>query len=128
MVGDPDGFVPLSAAAPELDGVRDAVERGPPDRQALEAAPAARDPREHCRFTTPMAFGKRWGIGLNYVDHADDLDATHPDQPASFMQPATAVTGPGGPIRLPPEDLSSRVTASLDAVGTLEADVVRRDG
>lgn len=46
--------------------------------------------------------GKIWGIGLNYREHAGDLDETAPTtQPASFMKPATAVIGPREPICLP---------------------------
>ena len=45
--------------------------------------------------------GKIWGIGLNYKDHAADLNEQTPEQPASFMKPATAVIGPGEAIRLP---------------------------
>ena len=56
--------------------------------------------------------GKIWGIGLNYREHASDLDENVPEQPASFMKPATAIIGPGEPIRLPPE--SQRVTAEAE--------------
>ncbi len=45
--------------------------------------------------------GKIWGIGLNYRDHADDLDESLPQQPASFMKPTTAVIGYGDAIRVP---------------------------
>ncbi len=53
--------------------------------------------------------GKIWGIGLNYGDHAADLNERTPEQPASFMKPATAVIGPQEPIRLPPQ--AGEVTA-----------------
>jgi 2-keto-4-pentenoate hydratase/2-oxohepta-3-ene-1,7-dioic acid hydratase in catechol pathway len=56
--------------------------------------------------------GKLWGIGLNYREHARDLDEDVPKQPASFMKPATSIIGPGDAIRLPPE--SQRVTVEAE--------------
>jgi 2-keto-4-pentenoate hydratase/2-oxohepta-3-ene-1,7-dioic acid hydratase in catechol pathway len=53
---------------------------------------------------------KIWGIGLNYVEHAGDLEETAPsEEPASFMRPDTTIIGPGDEIVLPPQ--SKRVTA-----------------
>jgi len=56
---------------------------------------------------------KIWGIGLNYVEHAGDLDETAPsEEPASFMRPDTTIVGPGDEIRLPEQ--SERVTAEAE--------------
>ena len=56
---------------------------------------------------------KIWGIGLNYVEHAGDLDEVSPsDEPASFMRPDTTIIGPGDEIRLPEQ--SERVTAEAE--------------
>ena len=56
---------------------------------------------------------KIWGIGLNYVEHAGDLDETAPsEEPASFMRPDTTIIGPGEEIRLPEQ--SRRVTAEAE--------------
>jgi 2-keto-4-pentenoate hydratase/2-oxohepta-3-ene-1,7-dioic acid hydratase in catechol pathway len=56
---------------------------------------------------------KIWGIGLNYVEHAEDLDEVPPsDEPASFMRPDTTIIGPGEEIRLPEQ--SRRVTAEAE--------------
>ena len=56
---------------------------------------------------------KIWGIGLNYVEHAGDLDEVSPsDEPASFMRPDTTIVGPGDEIRLPEQ--SGRVTAEAE--------------
>jgi 2-keto-4-pentenoate hydratase/2-oxohepta-3-ene-1,7-dioic acid hydratase in catechol pathway len=53
---------------------------------------------------------KIWGIGLNYVGHARDLEQTAPsEEPASFMRPDTTIIGPGDEIVLPTQ--SERVTA-----------------
>jgi 2-keto-4-pentenoate hydratase/2-oxohepta-3-ene-1,7-dioic acid hydratase in catechol pathway len=72
-------------------------------------------PAEQLSFALPLdEIGKLWGIGLNYAEHASDLNEQRPDEPASFMKPATAATGPGGPIRLPPRDQTDRVTAEAE--------------
>jgi 2-keto-4-pentenoate hydratase/2-oxohepta-3-ene-1,7-dioic acid hydratase in catechol pathway len=53
---------------------------------------------------------KIWGIGLNYVEHAADLDEKAPRGiPGSFMKPATTVIGPGDTICIPRQ--SQRTTA-----------------
>lgn len=45
---------------------------------------------------------KIWGIGLNYRDHAADLDETAPSSiPASFMKADTTIIGYGDKILLP---------------------------
>ncbi|MHA1112436.1 MAG: fumarylacetoacetate hydrolase family protein [Promethearchaeota archaeon] len=45
---------------------------------------------------------KIWGIGLNYKDHAADLDEKTPSSmPVSFMKADTTIIGPGDQIRLP---------------------------
>lgn len=56
---------------------------------------------------------KIWGIGLNYREHAADLDEIPPDEePASFMKPATTIIGPGDTIVLPAQ--SQRVTGEAE--------------
>jgi 2-keto-4-pentenoate hydratase/2-oxohepta-3-ene-1,7-dioic acid hydratase in catechol pathway len=52
------------------------------------------------------------GIGLNYRDHAADLNAPFPTEPASFMKCDNTVIGPGDAIVLPPQ--SERVTAEAE--------------
>ncbi|MFH1566620.1 MAG: fumarylacetoacetate hydrolase family protein [Gemmatimonadota bacterium] len=57
--------------------------------------------------------GKIWGIGLNYREHAGDLDELVPEGlPGSFMKPATAVIGPGDTVRI--SRLSQRTTAEAE--------------
>jgi 2-keto-4-pentenoate hydratase/2-oxohepta-3-ene-1,7-dioic acid hydratase in catechol pathway len=60
-------------------------------------------------YTSPR---KIWGIGLNYTAHADDLAASYPDEPASFMKGEHTIIGPGDPIDLPEQ--SNRVTAEAE--------------
>lgn len=70
------------------------------DPSSVKVAPPYRHPR------------KIWGIGLNYLDHAKDLDAPYPTAPASFMKNDNTVIGPGDVIALPPQ--SERVTAEAE--------------
>ncbi|HHV65624.1 MAG TPA: fumarylacetoacetate hydrolase family protein [Peptococcaceae bacterium] len=71
----------------------------PPDK--VQYAPLYRHPR------------KIWGIGLNYVEHAADLEASTPKtEPASFMKPDTAIIGPGDYIEIPRQ--SNRTTAEAE--------------
>jgi 2-keto-4-pentenoate hydratase/2-oxohepta-3-ene-1,7-dioic acid hydratase in catechol pathway len=67
---------------------------------AVTYAPLYRHPR------------KIWGIGLNYKDHAADLSAPFPTEPASFMKGDHTIIGPEEHIELPPE--SERVTAEAE--------------
>jgi 2-keto-4-pentenoate hydratase/2-oxohepta-3-ene-1,7-dioic acid hydratase in catechol pathway len=56
---------------------------------------------------------KIWGIGLNYVEHAEDLSESAPaEEPASFMRPDTTIIGPGDEVVLPAQ--SERVTAEAE--------------
>ncbi len=55
---------------------------------------------------------KIWGIGLNYREHAQDLGATFPTEPASFMKTDNSIIGPGDYIELPEQ--SERVTAEAE--------------
>ncbi|SFJ48606.1 2-keto-4-pentenoate hydratase/2-oxohepta-3-ene-1,7-dioic acid hydratase (catechol pathway) [Halobacillus dabanensis] len=56
---------------------------------------------------------KIWGIGLNYVDHASDLDEQAPQgEPASFMKPDTTIIGYGDRICLPHQ--SERTTGEAE--------------
>src|SRR5215831_13924958 len=72
----------------------------PLDPALVHYAPLYRRPR------------KIWGIGLNYKDHAADLGAPFPTEPASFMKGDHTIIGPDDAIELPPE--SERVTAEAE--------------
>jgi 2-keto-4-pentenoate hydratase/2-oxohepta-3-ene-1,7-dioic acid hydratase in catechol pathway len=54
---------------------------------------------------------KIWCIGLNYRSHAEDINAVQPEEPGSFMKPASCLFEPGGKIRLPPPEVSNDVDA-----------------
>lgn len=116
LLGNEEGYVPLAAADPSLKTIQDALTRAAqgtlPSPTAAPATPVA--PAD-ISFAAPLEqYGKLWGIGLNYAEHAADLDEDHPDEPASFMKPASAAIGPGGPIRLPDPAITERVTAEAE--------------
>ena len=54
---------------------------------------------------------KIWCIGLNYKSHAEDISAVQPEEPGSFMKPASCMFQPGGEIVLPPPEVSDDVDA-----------------
>jgi 2-keto-4-pentenoate hydratase/2-oxohepta-3-ene-1,7-dioic acid hydratase in catechol pathway len=54
---------------------------------------------------------KIWCIGLNYKSHAEDINAVQPEEPGSFMKPASCMFEPGGEIVLPPPEVSDDVDA-----------------
>lgn len=54
---------------------------------------------------------KIWCIGLNYKSHAEDINAVQPEEPGSFMKPASCMFQPGGIITLPPKHLTNDVDA-----------------
>ena len=51
---------------------------------------------------SPLRPGKLVGIGLNFRDHAAETGKPVPQMPLLFAKMPTAVTGPGGPVVLPP--------------------------
>jgi 2-keto-4-pentenoate hydratase/2-oxohepta-3-ene-1,7-dioic acid hydratase in catechol pathway len=54
------------------------------------------------RILAPVTPSKVVAIGLNYRDHAAEMNKPLPAEPLMFMKPSTAVIGPDDPIRLPP--------------------------
>ena len=58
-------------------------------------------------FLAPSAPSKVVAVGLNYKDHAKELNMELPEDPMLFIKPATSVIGPDEDIILP--KMSSRV-------------------
>lgn len=57
---------------------------------------------QNLRYAPPVARPRKiWGVGLNFAAHAQDLDATAPDEPVGWMRPATTLAGAGAEVRLP---------------------------
>ena len=59
------------------------------------------------RLLAPAVPTKVLAIGLNYLDHAEEMGLDLPTEPLLFLKPPSAVIGPNDTIILPPQ--SSRV-------------------
>jgi 2-keto-4-pentenoate hydratase/2-oxohepta-3-ene-1,7-dioic acid hydratase in catechol pathway len=51
---------------------------------------------------TPVQPSKLVCIGLNYRDHAAEMNKALPPEPLLFIKPSSSVVGPGEPIKRPP--------------------------
>jgi 2-keto-4-pentenoate hydratase/2-oxohepta-3-ene-1,7-dioic acid hydratase in catechol pathway len=114
VVDEQRGVLPVSRALPDFSGdamdlLRLDVEDGVVDEIARRAGDAEFDDPADVDYAAPYRHpGKILGIGLNYREHAGDLDETAPAEPASFFKMAHTIIGPGDAIVLPPQ--SERVT------------------
>ena len=91
----------------ELDGIYrlldgDVFEGLTPLKQRAEAAAKAGKEVKPARILCPVTPSKVVAIGLNYRDHAAEMNKPLPSEPLMFMKPSTAVIGPGEAIRIPP--------------------------
>jgi 2-keto-4-pentenoate hydratase/2-oxohepta-3-ene-1,7-dioic acid hydratase in catechol pathway len=77
--------------------------------ELLASAPAVPDPRPVALLPHPR---KILGVGLNYAEHAGDLGEQRPEEPATFMKPATAIVGPDDEVLIPPQ--SERTTGEAE--------------
>ncbi|AEA46765.1 fumarylacetoacetate hydrolase family protein [Archaeoglobus veneficus] len=64
-------------------------------------------PLNGVKFLPPVEPSKIVCVGLNYIDHARELNMEIPEEPVIFMKPSTAIIGHEDFIELPPQ--SSRV-------------------
>jgi 2-keto-4-pentenoate hydratase/2-oxohepta-3-ene-1,7-dioic acid hydratase in catechol pathway len=53
------------------------------------------------RLAPPVQPTKIMAIGLNYKDHAAEMNKKLPEEPLVFSKPPSSVVGPGDPIRIP---------------------------
>lgn len=96
----------------ELQNLRDNTI--PPDN--VNYAPLYRHPR------------KIWGIGLNYVEHAQDLLEKAPTtEPASFMKPDTTIIGYKDVIKIPVQSDKTTGESELGVVIGKECKNVERE-
>ena len=108
-----DGVVPISEINAKygtslVDDLLEIIRSG----AAIPAGPAPAVPLDAVTPVLPYETPpKIWCIGLNYLSHAEDINAVQPEEPGSFMKPASSMFQPGGQIVLPPPDLSSDVDA-----------------
>ena len=68
------------------------------------------------RILAPVAPSKIVAIGLNYKDHAAEMNKPLPSEPLMFLKPSTAVIGPGDTIRIPPNVGEVHYEAELGVV------------
>ena len=70
-------------------------------KQRAEAAANAGREVTPVRILAPVVPSKIVAIGLNYKDHAAEMNKPLPAEPLMFLKPSTAVIGAGDAIRLP---------------------------
>ena len=83
---------------------------------------------DQARLLAPVIPTKVVAVGRNYVDHANELDNTVPEEPLLFLKPPTSVIGPLQAIRLPAESQNVHHEAELAVVvGKVARDVKIED-
>jgi len=68
------------------------------------------------KLLAPASPTKIVAVGLNYRDHAEELNMPIPKEPIIFLKPPSAVIGPGEPIILPPQSKRVDYEAELAVV------------
>jgi 2-keto-4-pentenoate hydratase/2-oxohepta-3-ene-1,7-dioic acid hydratase in catechol pathway len=80
------------------------------------------------RLLSPSIPSKVVAVGLNYRDHAEELNMPLPEEPLLFMKPSSSVIGPGQTILLPPQSQRIDFEAELAVVmGRTACNVKSRD-
>jgi 2-keto-4-pentenoate hydratase/2-oxohepta-3-ene-1,7-dioic acid hydratase in catechol pathway len=85
-------------------------------KQPAEIAAKAGQEVKPARILCPVTPSKVVAIGLNYKDHAAEMNKPLPSEPLMFMKPSTAVIGPGEAIRIPPDVGEIHYEAELGVV------------
>jgi 2-keto-4-pentenoate hydratase/2-oxohepta-3-ene-1,7-dioic acid hydratase in catechol pathway len=105
------GIVPVPDIAASIpDDLLAIIEQDAVSRLAAAEGRTA-IPLRDVRLRLPFIPPKIWCIGLNYKSHAVDIDAVQPEEPGSFMKPASCMVEPGGELILPPPEVSNDVDA-----------------
>jgi 2-keto-4-pentenoate hydratase/2-oxohepta-3-ene-1,7-dioic acid hydratase in catechol pathway len=101
---------------------------GDPMYQGFETT-GERVPLSEAKLLAPVIpRSKVIGVGLNYAEHADEMDEVSGDDPVVFLKPNTSVIGPDDPIRLP--EGVGRVDHEGElaiVIGSLAKNVTRED-
>ena len=58
-------------------------------------------PLEKVRLLAPCVPSKAVCVGLNYRDHAEEMNIPLPEVPVLFLKPSTALANPGDELELP---------------------------
>src|SRR5580704_2800656 len=97
-----------------LDGPRAHPLDAPPWQGGCETGGAL--PWREEDLLCPVRPTKILCIGRNYAAHARELGHDVPSEPLLFLKPPSALLGPGGEIRLPPESARVEHEAELAVV------------
>jgi 2-keto-4-pentenoate hydratase/2-oxohepta-3-ene-1,7-dioic acid hydratase in catechol pathway len=75
-------------------------------------------PLSDLQLLAPIEPGKVMAIGMNYLKHVKELDASRevPTEPVVFMKPQSAIVGPGAPIELAYPENDTHYEAELVVV------------
>ncbi len=73
------------------------------------------------RLLPPCAPSKVVAVGLNYRDHAEELNMKLPEEPLLFLKPSSSVIGPGDTIIIPRQSARVDYEAELAIVIGFEA-------
>ena len=73
------------------------------------------------RLLAPCEPSKIVAVGLNYRDHAEELNMKLPEEPLLFLKPSSSVIGPGGAIIMPRQSARVDYEAELAIVIGFEA-------
>ncbi|MFH1117462.1 MAG: fumarylacetoacetate hydrolase family protein [Pseudomonadota bacterium] len=88
-------------------------------------------PREYSldevKLLAPCTPSKIVAVGLNYVDHAKEVNLPVPEEPLLFLKPSSSVIGPGDAILLPRQSAQVDYEAELAVVMGRTAAKVSRD-
>jgi 2-keto-4-pentenoate hydratase/2-oxohepta-3-ene-1,7-dioic acid hydratase in catechol pathway len=71
---------------------------------------------DEVRLLCPVPAPRIFGVGLNYVSHAEEMNLAQPKVPMLFMKPSTSAVGPGEPIVYPPEAKNLHFEAEVAVV------------
>ncbi|HEY1777080.1 MAG TPA: fumarylacetoacetate hydrolase family protein [Solirubrobacteraceae bacterium] len=119
-----EDVIDLASAAPALPGtVAGILGLGQEGLDAVAAATASgaeRVPLASVQLTAPVRPAKFFGVGLNYADHAAEVNRTPTEFPTVFAKMINSVSGPFDPIHRP------RVSEQLDYEGELGVVIGRR--
>ncbi|MDB5134764.1 MAG: fumarylacetoacetate hydrolase family protein, partial [Mucilaginibacter sp.] len=83
----------------------------------IESAKNLPEVSDQVRLGSPIARpSKIVCIGLNYVDHAKETNATPPPEPVIFLKSTTAIVGPNDDITIPKNSVKTDWEVELAVV------------
>src|ERR1700716_3747611 len=100
-IASPEGVAFVSIEGP-TDGPNEATAREIAEHPFGTPTYTGRQwPVADVRLLAPILASKVVCIGKNYAAHVAEMADKRPDNPVIFMNPNTAIVGPGVPIQLP---------------------------